>query len=369
MDIEESPSTDVETEREYEEDIDPINDIIDYLVRCAKISFKNARIDETEVKTSDKIRLARDLYERSPADFLMQFGKYLTANHLGYFENLQPPLDEKEKFQECLTSLKKYHSVESRNKRKRNRRYKAMQKLQAETDYFSEKEMMYRNPLLYEQLVGQYLTDEEIVERDGVDRDNLTFLNMILETVDRNQMRETRNEQMLAEDIPTSSSQEHEVKDENSKPKAKPKQWGDFETPDTTPRCSKAKQWGDFEKPDTTPSFKPEPRKQAMITAPERNLLKEEFLQEMYSSFIEGRDVDVDYTSIDNDEQYDDLKQVSQDAEDQYFDSVTNEVENLEEHMKLVEEYGRKSSIGSSNTEEDPLDEFMKHIAIKQNCN
>ncbi|KAJ2950003.1 hypothetical protein O0L34_g11338 [Tuta absoluta] len=351
MDIEESPVTNVETDREYEEDIDPINDIIDYLVRCAKISFKNARIDETEVKTNDKIRMARDLYQRSPTDFLMQFGKYLSANHLGYFENLSHLLNEKEKFQECLASLKKYHSEESRNKRTRNRRYKAMQKLQEETDYFSEKEMMYRNPLLYEQLVGQYLTDEEIVERDGVDRDNLTFLNMILETVDRNKMRETKNEQMLEEDILTPSSQEHGVREANTQAKAKTKQWGDFETP------------------DTTPSFKPEPRKQAMITAPERHLLKEEFLQEMYSSFIEGRDVDVDYSSIDNDEQYDDLKQVSQDAEDQYFDSVTNEVENLEEHMKLVEVYGKKNSMDSNTTEEDPLDEFMKHIAIKQNLN
>uniref|UniRef100_A0A1E1W6Z7 CCD97-like C-terminal domain-containing protein n=1 Tax=Pectinophora gossypiella TaxID=13191 RepID=A0A1E1W6Z7_PECGO len=340
------------TERENEEDIDPINDIIDYLVRCAKISFKNAHVHETEVRTGDKIRMACDLYQRSPTEFLMQFGKYLAPYHVGYFENLQPKEGELERYKECIIQLKNYHSEDSRRKRTRNRRFKAMQKLQEDTDYFSEKQMMFRNPLLYEQLVGQYLTDKEIAERDGVDRENLTFLNMILETVDRNQMRETKNEQMLEEedDSPTSSE-----KGENSK--------GD----DTPPK--NRKQWGDFDTPDTTPSFKPEIRKQTMISAPERRLLREEFLQEMFSSFIEGRDEDVDYNSIDNDEQFDDLQQVSQDAEDRYFDSETNEVDNLEEHMKLVQEYGRKNSNDIGNATDDPLDVFMKHINIKQNCN
>ncbi|KAJ8721502.1 hypothetical protein PYW07_002277 [Mythimna separata] len=212
--------------------------------------------------------------------------------------------------------------------------------------------MMYRNPLLYEQLVGQYLSDEEIKERDGVDNENLTFLSMILETVDRNDMREMKNEQMLQEDLESMklTATEDDSKSSNN---------------DHTDNFKNKKQWGDFDTPDTRPSYMPEPRKQSMITAPERNLLREEFLQEMFCSFIEGRDTDVDYHNIDNNEEYDDLQQVSQDAEDRYFDSESNDIENLEEHMKLVQEYGRKNS--GSSIHDDPLDEFMRHISNKHN--
>lgn len=328
-----------------EVEVDPILDIIDYLVRCTNISFKVAHVNEEEVKTSEKVKIAHDIYRRSPIDFLIRFGKYLAPNHLQYFENLKVSGDiSTSSFDECVAQLKVYHSAESRHKRVRNRRFKALQKLQNESDYFSEKQMMSRNPLLYEQLIGQYLTDEEIIERDGVDRENLTFLDLILETVDRNQMREMKNEQMLEEDLDSEILMDDQKKQING-------------------HENKPKQWGDFEVTDTTPSFKPEVRKQSMISAPERRLLREEFLQEMYNSFIDGRDTDVDYSSIDNDEQYDDLQQLSQDAEDKYFDSETNDVENLEQHMKLVEEYGKVSL--KDNSTEDPFDLFMTHISNK----
>lgn len=350
--------------------VDPIDDIIDYLVRSARISFKNAHVDEAEIKTYEKIRMTKDLYTQSPIDFLMQFGKFLAPYHLGYFENNS---HKNRRYHDCVEGLKVYHSETSRRKRVRNRRYKALLQLQNETDYFSEKQMMLRNPLLYEQLVGQYLTDEEIRERDGIDNENLNLLTMILDTVDRNRMREVRNEQMLAESLEAvdiniqktnkEQSQSNKLQGNIETPDTKPnfnKKWGEFDVPDTKPSFNK--RWGDFDSPDTVPSFKPDVRKQTMINAPERRLLHEEFHQEMYSSFIEGRD-DYDYESVDNNEQFDDLKQISQDAEDRYFDSETNEVENLEDHMKLVEEYGRKKPV--NNDDSDPLEEFMKHISNK----
>ncbi|CAB3223500.1 unnamed protein product [Arctia plantaginis] len=327
--------------------IDPITDIIDYLVRCAKISFKNAHVDESEIRTSEKITMACDLYKRSPTEFLLQFGKYLAPYHMSYFDNLQATSQVDQHFRECIEQFKNYHSDKSRRKRVRNRRYNALQKLKNETDYFSEKQMMFRNPLLYEQLVGQYLTDEEINARDNVDNENLTLLNMILETVDRNEMREMKNEQLLVEDIEAIQLNKDDNSDEN-----------------INSHHVQKKQWGDFDIPDTRPSYMPEKRKQCIITAPERNLLREEFLQEMYSSFINGRDEDFDYNSVDNDEQYDDLQQLSQDAEDKYFDSETNDIENLEEHMKLVQEYVLKKPDNNAKND-DSLDVFMKHISNK----
>lgn len=327
---------------ENDEEADPLTDIIDYLVRCAKLSFRNSHINESEIRTADKIRTAYEIYSRSPVEFLTQFGKYLTQTHVEYFEKLNNQTDS---FRKCVKQLKDYHSDASRHKRVRNRRYKALQKLKDETDYFSEKQMMFRNPLLYEQLVGQYLTDEEIKERDSADNQNITFLKLILDTVDRNSMRELRNKQMLTEEINESNVQDVHGTDHHNNKLNKPTN----------------KQWGEFDSPDTRPSYIPERRKQTMINAPERRLLQQEFLQEMYSSFIEGRDIDIDYDDIDNNDQYDDLQQASQDAEDKYFDSEQNDIDNLEEHMRLIQEYGKKHEVNITD-HDDPLDIYMKHI-------
>ncbi|XP_030039058.1 coiled-coil domain-containing protein 97 [Manduca sexta] len=312
-------------EKDEDVQVDPIDDIIDYLVRCAKISFKNPHVDEAEVTTSEKICAARELYNRSPTEFLMQFGKYLTSSHVEYFEKSNNNLCTS--FRTCVEQLKEYHSDASRRKRIRNRRYNALQKFANETDYFSEKQMMYRNPLLYEQLVGQYLTNEEIKHRDGVGNVNISLLNLVLETVDHNFMREKKNKQMIEEGSLQATINTSESENNTNE-----------HTPD------RKKMWGDFDTPDVKPGFGPDERKQIIISTSEQNLLREEFLQEMYNSFMEGYDLDIDYVSIDNDEQYDDLQQMSQDAEDKYFDSETNEVDSLEEHMKLVEEFARINS-------------------------
>lgn len=329
-----------DTHSENCDDTDPIFDIIDFLVRCAEISFKNSNINQPEITTKEKIEIAYKIFKQSPVQFLTQFGKFLSPNHLHYFENVQV---HDKNFQNCVSDLKLYFSDESTNKRIRNRRYKALQKLQQDTDYFSEKQMMLRNPLLYEQLIGQYLTDEEIRERDAIDSENLTFLTMILDTVDRNEMREKQNRQMHFEDeaIANESLQKEDHIELRHKTSIKPKQWGDFDIPD-----NKSNEFA-------------QPQKQILINANERNLLREEFLHEMYSSFIEGRDIDFDYNTVDNNEEYDDLQQISQDAEDKYFDSEENDVETLEAHMHYV------NKNKNLNDDSDPLDIFMEHIKKK----
>lgn len=57
----------------------------------------------------------------------------------------------------------------------KNRRYDAMKKMIAKgSSYFTEDEMRQRNPYLYEQLVGQYLSEEERKERETPDLDNVS---------------------------------------------------------------------------------------------------------------------------------------------------------------------------------------------------
>jgi hypothetical protein len=42
--------------------------------------------------------------------------------------------------------------------------------------YFSEKEMKQRNPLLYQQLVGQYLTEKEVEDRRTADMKDIKYV-------------------------------------------------------------------------------------------------------------------------------------------------------------------------------------------------
>jgi hypothetical protein len=44
--------------------------------------------------------------------------------------------------------------------------------------YFSEKEMKQRNPLLYQQLVGQYLTKKEVEDRKNADRTDIKYVRL-----------------------------------------------------------------------------------------------------------------------------------------------------------------------------------------------
>lgn len=45
--------------------------------------------------------------------------------------------------------------------------------------------------------------------------------------------------------------------------------------------------------------------------------------------FLEGRDDDVDYNDIDNNEEYDDYQQIERDAQDAYFDAESPSVEDM----------------------------------------
>ncbi|XP_029603556.1 coiled-coil domain-containing protein 97-like [Salmo trutta] len=51
----------------------------------------------------------------------------------------------------------------SNRTRVRNQRYAALRELQREGQYFSEDQMRSREPLLYEQYIGQYLTEEQLL--------------------------------------------------------------------------------------------------------------------------------------------------------------------------------------------------------------
>ncbi|ELT95464.1 hypothetical protein CAPTEDRAFT_157459 [Capitella teleta] len=237
--------------------------------------FKHQQIGEPDLTAEEKMTIASDLLDNKPAVFLSRFGKYLLEKELAYFPSGDYTID--------------FHMSQIRRQRLssksevKNRRYEAMKQMTAQGEYFSDEEMKRREPLLYEQMVGQYLSEDEIQSK--VDKTDLRFSSILmshLEITQDNELYKTQKatedddlEQMKPEDSESEEESELESEEEDGRPK---------------------------------------------ISDKERARLKGEFLLLMQQRFMAGDDEHFDYSHVDSNEAYDCMDLVNQDAEEKYFD-------------------------------------------------
>merc|ERR1712079_126588 len=147
----------------------------------------------------------------------------------------------------------------------KNRRYAALRKMIENNDeYFSETAMKARNPLLYEQLVGRFLTEEEKEEANRPDMSNCSLTQIILEHMDLNKERDMKKI----------------IKDEEE-------------------GLGRVEGGRDF--------------------------LRKQFVKSSYQFFLEGKDSGFDYSKVDNDDSLDDLDVEQRDAEERYFEDSDND--------------------------------------------
>ena len=140
--------------------------------------FKHQQIGDPDLSPSEKTKIATDLLDTKPAVFLTRFGKYLETEDLVNFQSLSE--DYMIKFH--LEEIRKRLNVHKNQTVVRNRRYEAMKRLVAEGEYFGDEELKHRDPLLYEQMVGQHLNDEEISAQ--VNKSDLRFSTILLRNLD-----------------------------------------------------------------------------------------------------------------------------------------------------------------------------------------
>ncbi|TKS91692.1 Coiled-coil domain-containing protein 97 [Collichthys lucidus] len=193
--------------------------------------------------------------------------------------------------------------------RVRNQRYAALRALQKEGQYFSEEQMRIREPLLYEQYIGQYLTDQEVLERSqealledaqsgpgapagGTGGLAHLLLNSYQERLIQNRLQEEQERE--------EGAQEEEEEDEEDDDNTVQRQEGE-----------------------------PSPEEKA--------LLREEFISQMHQRFLDGKDKDFNYSEVDENPDYDNLDIVSRDAEDKYFDEDDDEEKDDEEEGNMTE--------------------------------
>lgn len=215
--------------------------------------------------------------------FLSKFGHYLKVEHLEYFSKR----DQDYETVYHLNRLRRYLNNSTRHIDVRNRRYEALRTLIEKGDYFSECEMMKRNPLLYEHLVGQYLTEEEKKARDTIDTQSANYVDILMETVERSKLQKRLRSQQKEEDE-VREENDSDDDDENSRSSIVSKANSDTQN---------RHQWGE-DLNEVKDKDKERDKRQSSkhkISNQEIKLLRQEFVTNMYQSFLDGKDRDFDY--------------------------------------------------------------------------
>lgn len=347
-----------------------IMSILEYLSQNNKIVFKSQQRNEPELQQSEKLKVAKDIYQRNPQTFLIRFGKYLENRHLLDFARLSIADSD----DEMHLMVRDYQlKLKTRQQDVKNRRYAALQKLIREGEYFSEEEMMKRSPELYQELVGQYLSSDEKKQRDSYDVKNTTFSGILMHNLVQKQISEimekaeehvkNEREDEVSTIAPATSGESVEETEKtcddagneaDDVPENFRQQWGNFDNEQIACSSSKLeKKKRSMEK--TKPIIKP---LEVLITADERELLRQEFVSQMHQQFLSGQDNDFDYTAVDDNTQFDDLTILNQDKEDKYFEeSDDDDYDDIEGGSKLA-----GTNEMEADESEDELDMYMCHL-------
>ena len=157
--------------------------------------FKHQQRGEPDMTSMEKYKIAEDILSKNKTLFLERFWKYLGIEDMAYFKQYENEYE----IDFYLKQICKSKTNNFDKNRIKNRRFKAMQQLLSEGDYFSDDEMRYRDPLLYEQLIGRYLTDDEV--NDKIDKTDLRFSTILFKHIDILQENELYKDQKDTEVI------------------------------------------------------------------------------------------------------------------------------------------------------------------------
>ncbi|CAG9836953.1 unnamed protein product [Diabrotica balteata] len=306
-----------ETLQIIEEDVER-DKIIKSLTQNDEICFKSQQKWENDLTLEEKFEIGLKLYNENKLQFLIKFGKYFKYPQLHSFKELLKEESNNEEINILINDLMKSSQGHTQNVVVKNRRYQAMMQMIQDSSYFSEVEMMKRNPLLYNQLIGQYLSAAEKKERDKYEMNSETsFVKILMEGIDRDNAEAVRQHEEEIENNQMEEEDSDEEESDISTSRPSTSHWGEFEGSKNT-----------FKMPNAT-------QKSTFITLEERKLLKDEFVTTMYESFLDGKDEDFNYEKVDNDTSYDDMHEIDNDEEEKYFDSEEVGDDGMDENLVI----------------------------------
>ena len=237
------------------------------------LTIRSQQRGEPDLTEEESMGALGKILQERPGAFLMRFGSILDTTDLEFFSD-----SSEYEVQFRVRELQKLLVPEHRQTKTRNRRYECMKELM-DTDYFSENEMRQRNPLLFEHYIGQYMSEEERAALDSTSSD-MALSSHIMRKMQHDERRERERRQREKEE------EQEEEEDTSSEEEGE--------------------------------EMEGEERVEATETDKRRQ--RQEFLRAMQLSFLRGEDEGFDYSSVDTDEQFDNIDTLQQDGEDVYFD-------------------------------------------------
>lgn len=276
-----------------DEDSKVIDGIFDSIVGHSDAYIREQHRDSPDLCENEKIDILSNLFKTNRLSFLYRYHNYLSSNQLEFIKNGSNNDDVTYFVDRVLENQGKDRLKVGR------RRFAALQKLIQEGEYFNDHNMRQRNPFLYEQMVGKYLTEEERKTVDSQDRavDELSrpLSSFFLRQLDKNRIEILRLHQMNQYENERNNESDNEDDDDQICDGTEEGDQSESETASNTNQGIK-------------------------ITDQEKEQLRNEYRNMMYEQFLNGKD-EFDYKSVDNNEEYDPLEMIGRDAEDSYFDS------------------------------------------------
>lgn len=272
----------VDTSRRYGDDYTMAELVVFKKVINSNRTIQSQQRGEPELSDSQKMVVLHSLLQDKSGSFLMRFGSLFDESDLTYIESV---IKNNYEVLHHLKELRKQleQSEKSRRKQIQNRRYLYLQHLMEKSSYFSEEEMRSRNPLLFEEYIGQYLTKEEKDNLDMGDRSDLTLSGIILKKMEIDVRRDLYSRQQESE------SSRLEERDSDSDDSEMESETGQDDDP-------------------------------VPIDSDQKFQFHQDYLRAMQMSFLNGDDKDFDYSKVDCCDALDSLDMIGRDAEDAYFE-------------------------------------------------
>ncbi|XP_029294389.1 coiled-coil domain-containing protein 97 [Cottoperca gobio] len=280
-----------------------VNDMVEAIAISGSL-VKSQQKGDAELTLKQRKEELLHQYSSRPLVFLERYHARLKPQNLSAFAHVSSD----PRALHYSNVIQRRAAARTNRTRVRNQRYAALRALQGEGEYFSDEQMRVREPLLYEQYIGQYLTDEEVLERSqeamlddaqggpgapagGTGGLAQLLLNSYQERLIQNRLQEEQEREEGARE------EEEDEDDDNT-----------------------------VQQRDRQP------------TPEEKALLREEFIGQMHQRFLDGKDKDINYSEVDENPEYDNLDIVSRDEEDKYFDEDDDDDEEEEEEEESMTE-------------------------------
>ncbi|KFO33656.1 coiled-coil domain-containing protein 97 [Fukomys damarensis] len=261
-----------------------------YAVASSRLPVCSQQQGEPDLTEQEKVAILGQLYHEKPLVFLERFRTGLREEHLACFGHLRG--DHRADFYCAEVARQGTARPRALRTRLRNRRYAALRELIQGGEYFSDEQMRFRAPLLYEQYIGQYLTQEELSTRTpgpqaprpgSPSKPACPLSDLLLQSYQERELQQRLLQQQEEEEACLEEEEEEEDSDEEDQESGKDSEaW----VPDTE----------------------------------ERLILREEFTTRMHQRFLDGKDGDFDYSTVDDNPDFDNLDIVARDEEERYFD-------------------------------------------------